>query len=162
MNRPMRRMSESSRSNRFSNDGFSLVELMVAMAFIGIGLMALAQVFIMSAKHTSVGRKDSAATHLSAEILDRMRCLPYDDMVAAFRDVDTNVPSTVPVQSREWSTHLADQLGPGARGRVRIFTDIDDGTLVRGLARVEVTISWADRGDTLNLMTPVLISKVGV
>jgi len=135
---------------------------MVAMAFIGIGLMALAQIFIMSAKHTSVGRKDSAAANLASEVLDRMRCLQYDDMVTAFRDVDTSVPTTVPVESRDWSNHVVEQLGPGARGRVRIFTDVEDATLVRGLARVEVTLTWADRGDTVNLTTPVLISKVGV
>jgi hypothetical protein len=45
---------------------------------------------------------------------------------------------------------------------VQIFTDADDPSLVDGLVRVEVTLSWADRGDTLSLTTPVLISKVGV
>jgi Tfp pilus assembly protein PilV len=142
-----------------NESGFSLVELMVAMGFIGAGLLSLAQLFVLSIKHTDVARKDTAAMNLSSEIVERMRSVEYDDMVTIFDNIDTKNPTTVPVESRDWADHLVDQLGNGARGRVDIVNNADGR---QDLARIDVVITWVDRGDTLNTSTSVYVSKMGV
>jgi prepilin-type N-terminal cleavage/methylation domain-containing protein len=157
-------MTHESKTDRSAarSAGFSLVELMVAMAFVGIGLLSLGQIFIMSAKSTGLGRKDSQAANLAAEIIERMRSETFDDMCDLFDNVDTKVPLSLPLESRDWAEHVQQQLGPGARGRVDIVDETEDATLVDGLVRVDVITTWVDRGDTINLRTSVLVSKMGV
>lgn len=150
------------RHSRRDSSGFSMVELMVAMSFIGIGLLSLAQLFVMSAKSTGVARKDSQAVNLASEIVERMRSEPFQDMVDIFDNIDTKYPATVPVESREWAAHVQDQLGPGGRGRVRIVDQTEDPSLTSGLVRIEVITSWVDRGDTLNMTTSTYVSRMGV
>lgn len=156
------RHNATDRGNGRNRGGFSVVELMVAMVFVGVGLLSLAQVFIMSNKNASVGKKDSVALNLSNEILERMRTEKFDDMVATYDNIDTKVSSTVPAPARAWASHVTQQLGIGARGRVDVLDETDDATLTDGLVRVDVITTWVERGDTVNLKTSVMISKMGV
>lgn len=138
--------------------GFSLVELMVAMGFIAAGILSLGQLFVMSVKHADVGRKDTVAMNLASEIIERMRSEKYDTMVGTFDNIDTKVSASIPAKSRDWASHVTTLLGNGSRGRVDITNNAEGRN---GLARVDVIMSWVDRGDTLNLTTTVFVSKMG-
>lgn len=146
-------------AHRARNEGFSLVELLVAIGFIGLGLLSLGQLFVMSVKSADVGRKDTAAMNLACEIVERMRSVPYEDMVAAFDGLDTSQPASIPAESRDWADHLSAALGPGCRGVVSVADGVENRN---GLARIDVTVSWVDRADTLRLTSTVYVSKMGV
>jgi len=70
------------------NDGFTLVEVLVATAIAGIGFLGLAATHIASVRATAVARNVSVATSVATESIETLRRLPYDEVV-------TSSPTTV-------------------------------------------------------------------
>ena len=70
------------------NDGFTLVEVLVATAIGGMGFLGLAATHIASVRATAVARNDSVATSVATESIETLRRLPYDEVV-------TSSPTTV-------------------------------------------------------------------
>ena len=63
------------------NDGFTLVEVLVATAIAGIGFLGLAATHIASVRATALGRNVSIASNVATETIETMRRLPYDEVV---------------------------------------------------------------------------------
>jgi type IV pilus modification protein PilV len=63
------------------NDGFTLIEVLVAMAIAGIGFLGLAATHIASVRATALGRNVTIATNVATETIETMRRLPYDEVV---------------------------------------------------------------------------------
>ena len=58
------------RQNPRGQQGFSLVELLVAMTILSVGLFALAQMQTVAAKNSAIAHKISASTFLCQEALE--------------------------------------------------------------------------------------------
>jgi type IV pilus modification protein PilV len=69
-------------------DGFTLIEVLVATAIAAVGFLGLAATHIASVRATAMGRNVSLATNVAAEALEHMRRLPYAAVV-------TSQPATV-------------------------------------------------------------------
>lgn len=65
-----------------SQDGFSLVELLVAAALAAIGFLGLAATHANAIRATAVGRHTTVATHLASEQVEALRRLEYDDVAS--------------------------------------------------------------------------------
>lgn len=73
-------MSQRSLRNR----GFSLIELMVAMAVLAVGLIAMAPLVTMAISRGAHARKVTAAQHLAQDLLERLRAeIRYDGGVTS-------------------------------------------------------------------------------
>lgn len=66
-----------------NQDGFTLIEVLVATAIASIGFLGLAATHIAAVRATAVGRNVSIATGMAMEQLETMRRLPYDEVVSA-------------------------------------------------------------------------------
>ena len=71
-------------------DGFTLIEVLVATAIASIGFLGLAATHIAAVRATAVGRNVTIATGIAAEQLETMRRLPYDQVVSASPATVTN------------------------------------------------------------------------
>ena len=64
------------------NDGFTLIEVLVAMAIAAIGFLGLAATHIASVRATAFGRNVSLATNVATETIEAMRRRPYAEVVS--------------------------------------------------------------------------------
>lgn len=64
------------------DDGFTLIEVLVATAIAAIGFLGLAATHIASVRATAVGRNVSIATSVATESIETFRRLPYDEVVS--------------------------------------------------------------------------------
>lgn len=68
------------RYRRRPEAGFSLIEIMVAMTFLAIGLLAIAQLIPMGMKGVTDARVRSNAVQTGQRILDGLRGADYDSV----------------------------------------------------------------------------------
>jgi prepilin-type N-terminal cleavage/methylation domain-containing protein len=61
-------------------DGFSLIELLVAITVLAVGMMALVTSFDHSRDLVSVAEKTEVASHRAEQELERILALPFDDV----------------------------------------------------------------------------------
>ncbi len=60
------------------DDGFTLIEILVAMAIAGIGFLGLAATHVNAVRATAVGRNVSIATGVATQQIEWLRRQPYD------------------------------------------------------------------------------------
>lgn len=96
--------------------GFSLVEIMVAMTFLAIGLLAIAQLIPTGLKGVTEARVRTNAVQNSQRIVDDLRATDYDSLDAGtFSETD---------------------------GRYSTTWTITDNSPVTGSKRVDVVSTW--------------------
>jgi uncharacterized protein (TIGR02598 family) len=99
-----------------SDEGFSLIEIMVAMTFLAIGLLAIAQLIPTGLKGITEARVRTNAVQNSQRILDDLRATDYDSLDAGtFSETD---------------------------GRYATTWTITDNSPVAGSRRVDVVSTW--------------------
>ena len=59
--------------------GFTLIEVLVALAIFSIGILAVASLQIQSVNLNAKARMQTEATNLAVECLERLKMLSYDD-----------------------------------------------------------------------------------
>ncbi len=63
-------------------DGFTLIEVLVATAIAAVGFLGLAATHVASIRATAMGRNVGIATNIAAEAIETMRRRPYDEIVS--------------------------------------------------------------------------------
>ena len=64
-------------------EGFSLIEVLVALAILAVGLLALAVFQITAIRGNAIASKWTVATQLSQDRLDRFRHFQWDNIVSS-------------------------------------------------------------------------------
>jgi len=67
-------MSENKREN-----GFTLIEALIAILILVVGLLAISQVFVMAMSSNAIANRTTAAAAAAAQQLDRLKAIPYGD-----------------------------------------------------------------------------------
>ncbi len=73
-------MRKTVRAVRRGDEGFTLVEVLLAMVIIVVVMTALLGVLVSSLKTIAQARQRQTATALATQSLERLRALPYDDV----------------------------------------------------------------------------------
>jgi prepilin-type N-terminal cleavage/methylation domain-containing protein len=127
------------RSVRKSDSGFTLIEVMMAMAILGVGLLSIAVAQITAIKVASKSKNLQQAMFLAREQLDDLDALP---------------PGSAVLQA---AATIADPANP-----IQVGNDPQDGTRFNrqmqvtpntpstNLAQVTVTVVWANAATTGN------------
>lgn len=129
-----------------SEDGFSLVELLVAIALFGLVLTAVAGAFISSLRSISDQRLRTAATRVASDHLETLRGLPFDELDArAGLTIATTPDGRTFTIDTEITAIDAATGGPMAGGRVKQITATVGWTVPGGAGReVSHTTAIAD------------------
>jgi len=72
---------KSIHSNIERNEGFTLIEVMIAIVILTIGLLALASVTVMVIKGNSLNRGITTATTLANQQLETLKNTPFSSIV---------------------------------------------------------------------------------
>jgi prepilin-type N-terminal cleavage/methylation domain-containing protein len=67
------------RNSRCSRRGFSLIEVLIAMAIFSIGILALTSLQIRSINQNATAKMQTAATTLAVDWMEQLISRPYDD-----------------------------------------------------------------------------------
>ena len=117
-----------------SNDGFTLVEMLVAAMLAAVGFLGLAALHANAIRTTGVGRNMSVATALAMQHIEALRRTP----AAALASTD---PETITAGYREYTrTATVAGVGPGTA------------------KQITVDVAWSDAFGAHDL---VLVSVVG-
>ena len=106
---------------KLNSQGFSLIELMIAIAILSIGLLGLAGLQGTAINGNIHGNSISRATALAQDTIEEIRNTPYDDIN------DTNFPVL--------------ETGVGGSMFDRAVS-IEGDTPLNELKRITVTVSW--------------------
>ena len=117
MNRPAR---------RFSQSGFSLLEILVTMIIIAVGLMGFAAMMVHSMKNNRMAMQRSLVTLYAYDIIDCMRANRLAARAGSYtRGFTDSVPSGTSVADQDliiWLNALSAALPSGA-GKIAISGD---------------------------------------
>ncbi len=104
------------RRARRCTEGFSLVEMMMAMAVLGIGLLSIAQIIPLALAGVTQARVRTQAVQAGQERLDDLMASEYDSLLAG------SYSETIDDYSMAWT--------------------ITDNSPVPGSKRIDLTTSW--------------------
>ncbi|HEV2874326.1 MAG TPA: prepilin-type N-terminal cleavage/methylation domain-containing protein [Thermoleophilaceae bacterium] len=135
-----------------SEDGFTLFELLIAMAVTAIGLMALVSSFDHSRELVSTAEKTEVASHQAERSMERVLAMPYAQVAHATAPVhDTD--STNPAHYVSGSSYQWDQ---GATGPRSDTLEVDS---VNG--QIANVSNWADSTSRLTGKTYTFVTRTG-
>ena len=151
-----------------NQNGFSLIEAMIAMVILSVGLMSvgLMQIGAMKGNANAIGRSDGVAMAQSA--MDLIRCLPLNSSLLSDPDPSIvnlddgkaikNAMPNPPASSHKSNDKDADGnqiftsdpvIGPNDK-RYTIFWNIDDNTPTNGVKTIRLFVYWTDNKFGLN------------
>jgi type IV pilus assembly protein PilV len=127
--------------NMARNDGFSLVELLVALTVFSVGLMALAGMQFTSIQGNSTANQLTAMTALADGLVEELLVKAQDDPVFA-----ANVNNPWPVDFSEPDIPMEWSLDGTGLCTAEYAVLINDP--INGVARITVTVEAQDRSVT--------------
>jgi type IV pilus assembly protein PilV len=146
----------ATRIHPLPRNGFTLLEVLVALFVLSIGLLGIGKLMMMSARANDSAYMRSQATALAYTILDAMRAnrqaalvQGYDTAVVApaLQACTVAAPCTSGQQAQNdtflWNQALAAEL-PGGTGNVATVTAPDPTTGAPNITAT-VTVTWFDR-----------------
>jgi Tfp pilus assembly protein PilV len=77
------------RASRRPDEGFTLVEVTVALFVVALVLTSMLGLFLSAAASTTVGKQRQAATALANQAMEQLRALPYDVVTAGLNASDS-------------------------------------------------------------------------
>ena len=140
-------MIQNGLNNTRSSQGFSLMEVLVAMLVLAIGLLGLASLQTQSLKFNHDAYVRSQATILASEIMDKMRANPSNGAAFAAAEPDPDdcdltlnpgaINDTTPeLEVCFWLTDIQNRL-PSGSGDISVNAAT--------ATMYDVTIDWSDR-----------------
>jgi prepilin-type N-terminal cleavage/methylation domain-containing protein len=150
--------------NRRSQEGFSLIEVIIALALMGGVLLSIAGLFAYASKQVRSGRSSSEALAVGRQILEEMNDWSFNQTWQLFDPSGTFAVNTYTVDTdtnntafcTRWRTLLESKLGASARATIRIDSLAKTGTPPNLNAsprnvRVTVTVFWNEMARARNV-----------
>jgi len=143
------------KEKRFGNKGFTLLEVMIAMAILAVGLLAIAGMQIIAIRANAQSREVTEAITLATRHLDYLKSLPYND--PALDDTEeTNNDNLTDTQNVDHS----DPNNP-INGKYNRIWNVADSTPNPNTKTVMVIVSWLSGPNQISkqVQFPTVISK---
>lgn len=138
------------------NNGFTLIEVMVAVIVLAIGLLGFAHLQITSLKNNQSAQSRTIATVMAADILDKMRANQTAAQAGSYAlAIDANPPTdpgnVAGEDIADWLNTLATEL-PNGDGAINCVAFNITTPFV-----CDITITWREVQDDNNLGTTTFL-----
>ena len=135
-----------------SEDGFTLFELLIAMAVTAVGLMALVSSFDHSRELVSTAEKTEVASHQAERAMERVLAMPYAQVAHATAPAH-NADTKNPAFYVTGSTYQWDQGATGPRSD-NLEVDAVNGQIAN-------VSNWQDSASRLTGKTYTFVTRTG-
>jgi len=142
-------LEKSQRSNVAAETGTTLVEVLIATVVLLTGVLAMAQMFILSTKNNVTSRNDTLATVLAEQKLEQLRALAYGFDMAGLPVSDINTDTSVSPPAADGGTGLQPSPATALQENTAGFVDHLDhygavvGNAVAAPATAQYTRRWS-------------------
>jgi prepilin-type N-terminal cleavage/methylation domain-containing protein len=124
---------------RRTDEGFSLIELIIAMTFFGMLMLGFLSLFPLGMRSVQKSGKMSIASSLAQDEIERLKALPRTDPdLTAGTHVDAGNPIQG-VYSRAWS--------------------VTDDVPLAGMKSIDLAVSYTDNGIPRNVQISTYLSR---
>ena len=132
-----------------AQDGFTLLELVVAMFVLSLGITAVLIIFPLSIQITSSSEKTALASQIAQEKIEEVISTPYAELVPGVVN-EPQLASPFSVFSRETKITYVDPT-----------LNFQETTGDLGIKKAEVTVSWTTSliGSVQSVKVETLVSK---
>ena len=117
--------------------GFTLIEVMIALAIFSIGILAVWAMQVTSTKSNTTSRNLSIASVCASDQLERLVKLPYSD---ANLTAGTHTPAQTSDGIDNNFNGIVDE--PGESGSLRVSWAVADTTPITNTKAITVTVAW--------------------
>jgi type IV pilus assembly protein PilV len=121
--------------------GFTLLEVLVAIALLAVGLLGMATLVGSIINYNQLAQHVTTATTLAQDRIEELKNTGYDN-IAEGSSTEANI----------------DALGD-AGGVYNRSTEVDEDTVFQNTKTVEVTVSWDWKGNTHNVVLNTIIAR---
>jgi prepilin-type N-terminal cleavage/methylation domain-containing protein len=132
-------MGELRKIQSRESEGFTLLEVLIAVVILAIGLLAIAQMQIISIRFNAQGRDMTEATTLAMDTLEHLKSLPFENADLTDSDAGNNgdLTDTVSIDHADPNNPVDPQGIAG--GRYTRIWNVADGADTKS---VVVVVTW--------------------
>ncbi len=124
--------------------GFSLIELIVAMAFMGVVILSLFEIFAQIRQVNRQANNYTIATQVGQQIIELYRNTPYVN---------------IPIGTRDYAASLTPYTNlKNPRSATAIVTEIDPA----GLKQIDVSVSFNERSGIRRIQFTTVVASKGI
>ena len=109
------------------NNGFTLIEVLIALSIFAVGSLAVAALQISAGKSNRTGTETTMATNIASDQMERLMALDFDDPLLSADPDDNPHPDSRGKYNLQWEVTDADLDGDST----------DDSKIIK------LTVSWA-------------------
>jgi len=132
--------------------GFSLVEVILALALLGTVLIAMSGLFTLGSRQVDAGRKHTEALSAAQDILEEMSVWSFRGLYESFGGDGSTSTFTIDTLTndfaKQWQPYLAENFAPGSFAGISLSSVTESGTppplSSARCIRVTVTVYWAE------------------
>ena len=126
-------------------EGFTLLEVIVAISILTIGILAVASMQISSIRGNSLSSGITGGTTWAGDQVERLMALPYDGPL--LQDTDGDAAAGLNDTGFDDDPDTQDDADQQAiEGRYTIYWNVADDTPITNTKTINVTVTWTDHG----------------
>jgi prepilin-type N-terminal cleavage/methylation domain-containing protein len=133
-------------------NGFSLVEVILALALLGTVMIAMSGLFTLGSRQVDSGRKHSEALAAAQDILEEMSVWSFHGLYETFGDDGSAVTLTADTLNnafaQKWQPYLAESFAPGTYAEITLDSMTQTGSppVLNSAQCIQVTVTvyWTE------------------
>jgi type IV pilus assembly protein PilV len=133
------------RRYRSSGQGFTIVEVLIAMAILSVGLLAVGTMQITSIKGNKIAMDITEASCLAESKLEELMSIPFDHADVS----DTNADGASGLDAL--TVDMADYSAPSSNGRYTLFWNVADDFPHNNTKTIKIIVVWSNTGQSKNI-----------
>jgi type IV pilus modification protein PilV len=119
--------------------GFTLLEVIVAISLLTFGLLAVASMQVAAMKGNASSWEVKEATNLAVDQMERLIAMPYDDPL--LEDTHQDGFSGLNSMTEDTADHYSSE-----HGKFTVLWNVATDDVVNHSKTINVLVKWADRG----------------
>ena len=144
---------------RYNEDGFSIIEVMIAISILSIGILALASMQVAAMRGNSFAGSVTEGSTWALDQIEKLMNLPWDDADLQDADLDGGAGLADTGFDNNPSTQ-ADADFMVTRGRYAIHWNVANNVVTANTRTLNVIVTWNDHGVQKSVSIQRVVARI--